>query len=111
MPGFLSDLVTSIAAVLATNFGAVLGLPPARAALFSLSSAGAESLFTGDLTDVAQRVACWLYMIGLVAAAIVWAIKNFTTDDKQIVPLIPQLTRSLIGVAIGALAVILKVHQ
>lgn len=111
MPAFLSNVVTSIAAVLATNLGAVLGY--ANADTHSLFRNPATwnplNLFSSGSVSPAQAFACYIYVLGLLSATVVWGYKNFTTDEKQVVPLLPQLTKSLLGVVIGALAIALNV--
>ena len=113
MPAFLSNLVTSIAAVLATNLGAVLGIAAVNkdSSFRSFSAWNPMNLF-GDIgPTVLQTLACYIYIIGLLVSAIIWAKKNFTSDEKLVVSLIPQLTKSLVGVIIGVLAISLNVPQ
>ena len=111
MPAFLSNLVTSIAAVLATNLGAVLGLAKVNAgSVFrDFATWNPIHLCSANAPNVSQTIACYIYILGLLAAAIVWAKKNFTADEKLVVSLIPQLTKSLVGVIIGVLAISLNV--
>jgi len=110
MPLFLASAVTSIAAVLATNLGAVLGIAIANPQSLYRQRKSWNPLraFTNPNPTVWQTLACYVYIIGLLAAAVVWGIKNFTTDNKQIVALIPEMTKSLLGVIVGALAVSLN---
>lgn len=106
MPDFLSDLVISISVVLATNFGFVVG--------FTVRVQGSSfrnkynwnplSLISGDTPTVLQTSACYLYLFGLIAAALCWGYQDFTEVPNRIVPLLPQLTKSLVGVVVGALA-------
>lgn len=113
MPAFLSNLVTSIAAILATNLGAVVGFTVTNeSSIFRDSSTWSlTNLFTENASGSWQTLACYIYILGLLAAAIVWARKNFTADDSEIMSLIPQLTKSLVGVIIGVLAISLNVPQ
>ena len=113
MPVFLSNVVTSIATILATNLGAVIGVSfsDPNSAFARSSNWNPLRYFSQDSPTVFQTTACYLYVLGLVAAAIVWAHKGFTDDVNQVVALIPDLTKSLLGVIIGALAIALNVPR
>jgi hypothetical protein len=113
MPLFLASAVTSIAAVLATNLGAVLGIAIANPqSLYRQSSTwNPLKVFSKPDPTTWQTLACYVYIIGLLSAAVVWGIKNFTTDSNQIVALIPEMTKSLLGVIVGALAVSLNTNN
>ena len=108
MPPFLSNIITNIGAVLATNLGAVLGIainnPASKYNMMFLNpfTNFAQSGITG-----AQILACYIYTLALVVVAIVWGIKKFTTDPKQIVSTIPELTKTLLGVIVGVFAITL----
>lgn len=113
MPAFLSNLVTSIAAILATNLGAVIGITVINdnSEFRNLSTWNLTNLFSENAPSAWQALACFIYILGLLAAAIVWAIKNFTSDEKKVVSLIPELTKSLVGVVVGVLAISLNVPK
>ncbi len=113
MPSFLSSVVTSIAAIFATNLGAVLGITISNPqSILSRSENWIPFNITATNAPTAFQVtACYIYVVGLLAAAIVWARKNFSADPKAIIPLIPELTKSLLGVMIGALAISLNVPK
>ncbi len=115
MPRFLAQVVTTVGAVLATNLGAVLGLsvadvqsastglPLARA--FALSSwLAAPGVPVGTQVQIA---AAWIYVIGLIAAAFLWGLRGFSDNPAVVVPTLPELSRTLLGVIVGALAVAL----
>lgn len=106
MPSFLSYLVISISVVLATNFGAVVGFTvKVKDSNFrKQNNWNPLNVFSSDTPTVLQTTACYLYLLGLLAAAVVWANKDFTEDTARIVPLLPQLTNSLLGAIVGALA-------
>jgi hypothetical protein len=111
MSAFLSSVVVSIAAILATNLGAVLGISTvdSKSAFRRSFTWNPLNIFSSEAPNVSQTIACYIYVLGLLAAAIVWARKNFIEAD--VVALIPQLTKSLVGVVVGALAVALSVQR
>lgn len=106
MPEFLATVVTSIGGVLALNFGAVTGLLITNAGVaggkFSLVAAA-----TKPSTTQAQIWAAFVYFLCLLAMGIVWCIKDFTPDTTKVVAIIPEMTKTLIGVVAGAAAVVL----
>jgi len=106
-PSFASEAVTAIGGVLATNLGAVLGLtfasiPGKRAALRPWNGLTTESL---------QKIAAYLYVVGLVTAAVFWGVKGFSDETTKVVSTLPELTRTLLGVIVGALAVAVGVAR
>lgn len=103
----LSGAVTSIAAVLSTNLGAVLGISVSnpKSEFRKLSTWNPSSIFVNSDPTTFQTIGCYVYIISLLVAAIVWAYKDFTTDPKDIVPLIPELAKSLLGIIVGVLAI------
>lgn len=113
MPVFLSNAVTAIAAVFATNLGAVLGFSVVNgdAGFFRAEIWNPVSLFKSDAIEPAQAFAVVVYLLGLLAATLVWLKKDFTQDNTQIVSLLPELTKSLLGVVIGSLAISLKISK
>jgi len=102
MPSFLSNLITTIGAVLATNLGATLGLP--KPPEFSLSPLG---FISHPIVINFQMTACYVYLLTLLAAAIVWGTKDFTQDPTKVVATIPELTKTFLGVIVGVLAITL----
>ena len=111
IPIFLSSTVTSIAAVLSTNLGAVLGITISNptSSLRNLKTWNPINLFINPSPTVFQTVACYVYIVSLTAAAIVWAHRQFVSEN--IVPLIPELTKSLLGVIVGVLAISLNTQN
>ena len=108
MAAFLSFAVTGIAGVLSTNLGAVLGLTVTnKNSRFNNRDAFLLKKLLTDPT-AAQILACYLFILSLAAAAVVWGHRDFTEDPDKIVPLIPQMTKTLLGVIVGAVAVSLK---
>lgn len=67
MPLFMSNLVISISAILATNFGAVVGnVASSKTSLYRKSDSwNPFKLFSGKTPTVLQTIACYLYLIGL----------------------------------------------
>ena len=107
MPSFPSRTVTGISGVLATNLGAVLGLSIAEIGEY----AGALALDLAEMSGptTIQVVASYLYIIGLVVAVVAWAIKGFSEDPGKVVPLLPELSRTFIGIIVGIAAVSLGI--
>jgi hypothetical protein len=106
MPRFVDQMITTIGGVLATNLGAVLGIKFAEgSSLLSLQLQTPAPTIPGTL----QIIAAVLYAIGLLAAIIAWLCKGFTNDPNIVVPAIPRLSQTLLGVAVGALALAIGV--
>ena len=113
IPVFLSTTVTSIAALLATNLGAVLGITITKSnSLFGESKTwNPLTAFSEPEPTNFQATACYIYVLSLIACGIVWAYRGFEPDPTLIVPLIPEMTKSLLGVIIGVLAMSLNIQQ
>ena len=108
MPAFLSSTITSIGAVLATNLGAVLGITITKASPeFSEAVLHPLIAFTTLSVTSVQVIACYLYIISLVAVSIVWGKKDFTPDPNKVVSTIPELTKTFLGVIVGVFAITL----
>ena len=105
MPEFLASVVTAIGAVLATNVGAVLGIAITQSASkYRLSKSWNPANFFSQ-TETMQTVACYVYIICLFGAAIVWGKENFRTD---VVTIIPEMAKTLLGIIVGCLAISLN---
>ncbi len=113
IPVFLSTTVTSIAALLATNLGAVLGITITKSdSLFGETKTwNPLTVFREPEPTNFQATACYIYAISLIACGVVWACRGFEPDPAKIVPLIPEMTKSLLGVIIGVLAMSLNIQQ
>ncbi|MCW3105699.1 MAG: hypothetical protein JWQ09_205 [Segetibacter sp.] len=111
MPAFLSNTITSIGAVLATNLGAVLGFAIAgfTNGLVDMNKAALKPLlfFTDPSITSVQITASYVYILTLVAVSVVWGIKKFTTDPLLVVSTIPELTKTFLGVIVGVFAITL----
>jgi hypothetical protein len=108
---FLSSAVTSTGAILATNLGAVLGITINNPASNFRQSKSWNPLtfFSNPSPTIIQTAACYVYILSLLASAIVWAHRGFDgTETTVVVPLIQEMTKSLLGVIVGALAVALN---
>ncbi len=108
MPQFLIQSTTVIGGVLATNLGSVLGLS-------IISEVGGGVVTASSLTAVTihniQVGAAWLYAAGLFIAFAFWVANKFSTAPEKVVSTLPELSKTLLGVAVGALAVVLGVTK
>ena len=117
MASFLTSSVTSIAAILSTNLGAVLGITfstPDSNSRFKRNESenwNPISFFKDPNQTNIQIIACYVYILSLIVAGIVWAHRDFITETNKIVPLIPDLTKSLLGVIVGVLAISLNTKE
>jgi hypothetical protein len=101
MPGYLDHMITTIGGVLATNLGAVLGIKFAEGS--NLLSLKMSATIPPDIGTF-QIIVAFLYFFCMIAAGITWASKKFTPDPEIVVPALPRLSKTLAGVAVGALA-------
>src|SRR5215471_2267242 len=76
IPDFVTNIVTGIGALLATYFGAVLGISvPAKQNVKSSFSAWKLQTWAWDPSNQSiQIAACYAYFISLVLAALFWLI-------------------------------------
>ena len=115
---FFGNAVTVIGGVLATNLGAVLGIsisPPTKDGLKTENLQQPKSFLrlrssineadggnpTGN--QKMQILACYFYVISLVIALAFWLIA--LGKHHEIIPLLPELSKTLLGVIVGALTV------
>ena len=110
MGPFLSSAVTTIAAVLSTNLGAILGIATSNvgSSLRKSSTWNPIRIFTDPDPTAFQIIACYIYVFSLLAAGVVWLIVESKEDSHQLVALIPEMTKTLLGVIVGALAISLN---
>ena len=113
MPEFLTNVVTTLATVLATNLGAVLGITFTNSSspLRNSKNWNPLNVFSENSPTVLQTAACYIYVVGLLAAAVTWAHKDFSPNPVDTVRLIPDLTKSLLGIIAGALVVALNIPK
>src|SRR5688572_9528835 len=109
------DLVASISIVLGTNFGAALGISLTQPSETPGDRAGKIQLFKrikdeNDKIPASEKfriAACYIYMCGLLIS---FGFFLFNKDECS-AELIPELTKSLGGAVVGALAVFLGVPR
>ena len=106
MPRALQQVITLIGGVLATNFGAVVGIKVEQSTTNGFAAATLNPL-VGDAVSGLQLGAAWLYFIGLLIACAGWWRLNFTEEPGAVVASLPQLSQTLIGVGGGIVAVAL----
>ena len=117
MPSFLTNLVITVGGVLGTNFGAVVGLSMSKSQAFTEVSFfqpfGVQKNESVKIkgNERLQVIAAWGYVIGLVMAVIFWLGTNFSEEPGTVVLLLPELSKTLIGVIVGALAVALGLQE
>ena len=105
---YLSSAITGIIAVLSTNLGAVLGITVTQtnSSFNKTKNWNPLTFFTAPSVTTIQIIACYVYILSLVVVTIVWIKLKFEIDT--VVPIIPQMSKSLLGVVVGALAVALN---
>lgn len=110
LPSFLSNTLTSLAALFSTNLGAVLGISSSnpKSRLRNTEAWNPIKTWKNPSPPEFQVIICYVYIISLFACSIVWAHRNFDTDITKINTLIPEMTKSLLGVVVGVLALSLS---
>ncbi len=117
IPEPLDVMVSSIGAILLTNLGAVLGISVTNpdsglARKFLLIKAGAAPIPPPlNSREKIQYAGVIIFILALISCFIVWAKKGFSSDAAEIVSVIPQLGKTLIGVVSAYLAFILGVNK
>jgi hypothetical protein len=114
MPKFLSQTVSALGGVLATNFGAVIGLQHiSKESAGSLAAAYSPnallSLNASPTFPQLQAYAALFYLVGLTLALALWCFKKFNQKQGEVVSTLPELSQSLLGVLMGGLTVWLGV--
>ena len=102
MPRFLAENATAIGAVLGTNLGAALGIRRVSQRWRRKKS---------DYSETLRIAAAWFYTIALLIGFVFWAMTGFEEDIKKVVATLPELSRTLAGVIVGTLAVMLGVED
>lgn len=100
MDDFLANVVTVIGGVLATNLGAVLGYD------ISGGSKDISLMFDSTTAGNFRAAAAYFYVFCLIIAIVCWFIAK-QKQSTTIVPLLPELSKTLLGVIVGALTVAL----
>jgi len=102
MPALLNWVIVVIGGALATILGSVLGIKV-------IQGGGIREAFQEISTDPSKgirNICAVLYLIALIVALICWGKLDWIDDPKQIADSIPMLSKTLIGVVVGALTVI-----
>jgi hypothetical protein len=107
IPGALTGVVTGVGGVLATNFGAFLGVA------VSGGTGGNRGLLMTNARDAfraptAQAWASLGYLLVLLACFAFWILDGFSATTAEV---IRTQTLTLFGVGVGALAVQLNVKR
>lgn len=119
MPSFLVNLVITVGGVLATNFGAVIGLSSSQSSTFNEVSffqpmgggASSSESTKPKRSELIQVIGAWGYVLGLLLALVLWLFSNFSEDPEVVVALLGELSKTFIGVIVGALAVALGIEE
>jgi hypothetical protein len=107
MPRFVRQVVIAVGGILATNLGAVIGVSVKQAMLTGASAMGLLLFKGADAPSVLQIGAAYFYVAGLLIALFGWWRTEFSDDPKVVVDILPQMSQTLLGVAVGVLAVAL----
>lgn len=112
----MSQLAVVIGGILSTNFGAVLGITltaPKEAVKPSFLGLKPTiekpdkdvSSSNTDANQKSQIIACWVYVISLVVACGFWIATHVMGRSESALPLLSELTQTLIGVLAGVMVV------
>ena len=107
LPEIVAGLITSISGILSINLGSVLGFVISLKSLtyYENSIQNPFIFFISPSVTNLQISACYIYILCLTSATIIWGLKGFKTNKA--VPILSELTKSFIGIIIGTLAVVL----
>jgi hypothetical protein len=120
LPDLVTQTITSIGAVLATNFGALFGISKfvnenrgKNPTLINIKKWYGLPVMPKSENKVAfldklPVYAAYLYFISLILALVFWGITGFSDQSAQI---LKNMTSTLIGAAAGVLAVYLNVTK
>jgi hypothetical protein len=119
IPELVTQTITGIGAVLATNFGALFGI-----AQFTGGNKGSNPNPKNvknwlrlpvipqkteiSILDHLPVIAAYLYFFSLLIALLFWVIEGFSDQSAQV---LKNMTSTLIGAAAGVLAVSLNVKR
>jgi hypothetical protein len=112
--------VGSIQALLLTNLGVLLGIsfvkPESAIARQVLLSTSKLAQIKGpvpplELREKIQLFAVVLYVVSLIVCSITWIVDDFSTDTKDVVPIIPDSGKMFLGVALAYLTAVLSNPQ
>ena len=117
IPQPVNVVITAIGSVLATNFGALLGISqftkPDPGSKFKTRTFLRFPVFGEEndkmnFFDKLPVYATYVYFFSLILALIFWGIDKFSENSS---PIIINMTSTLIGAVVGVVAVLLNVKQ
>lgn len=118
LPDALDIMISSLGAILLTNLGAVLGISvvnPQSALSRKVLPNSLKALKAPEnpmnLREQIQYTAMLVFLVCLTACFICWAVKGFDSKPENIIALVPQLGKTLIGVVTAYLGFILGKQQ
>lgn len=103
IPEFITLAVTTIGGTLATFLGMALGFKQVT----TTATPASEHIATLLALSWPQTIASWSYVLSLVVALGFWAYCGFSSNTAGI---IQNLSKSILGLFGGALAVVLNVQ-
>lgn len=111
-PEDLATAVTTIATIFSTNLGAVMGLTIGKqtSKFKDYKTWNPLTIFKDPSTEILQVITCYFYILSLVLVALFWWVK-LDARTTEIVPLVAELSKSLLGIILGALAVALNTQN
>ena len=98
IPAVITTFVTTTAGALATFIGMVLGFRQAN-------QKSAQAITNVTRINWFQVIAAWSYVASLVLALVFWAASGFSDATPSV---LQNMAQSILGLAAGALAVVLK---
>jgi hypothetical protein len=99
MPAIVAYLVSAVNGILAANIGALLGVHATKPPNDPKTP-----------TDVVQWVAAGWYLVMVVFAAYLWSGVRFAEKQGAVVPALPEVTKTGLGILIAVLAAVLGVQ-
>jgi hypothetical protein len=89
MPAIVASVVTTLSGIMATNFGAVLGLTVGTNN--SLARAGFNVLEAETWLERLPIAGVYLYLIGMITAAVCWGVfAGLREGDEVVVSTLPE---------------------
>lgn len=118
----LASFMSTIQGLLLTNLGALLGIsvkdpnsPVARNMMLQKPVAQNSLVNTVgnplQLREKIQLLALVMYVISLVACVITWAVEGFSSDSKEVVPVVSESGKVFVAVVLAYLTMILGVQS
>ena len=115
----LESVISSIQALLLTNLGILLGISVAKpgsgvAQRLMLGAGSTKDALRLPITDPlllrekVQLFALTLYILSLIACVVTWAMNHFSSETKDVVPLVASSGKMFFGVALAYLTTVLR---